>query len=60
MTIGKKKRKPRPIEMDDKMFNNTCREDRRQTTCTCNTSQQIVVLREYLRNKVRVFVNVAE
>lgn len=48
------------MEMDDKMLNDTCREDRRQTAFTCNTSQQIVVLREYLRDKERVFVNLAE
>lgn len=35
--------------MDDK-----CREDRRQTTCTCNTSQQIDVLREYLKTKLKM------
>lgn len=44
--------------MDDKMFNDTCREDRRQTTytcnSTCNTSQLFVVLREYLKTKLKM------
>lgn len=42
MTIGKGKGKPD-------------RQKWTQTTCTYNTSQQILVLREYLRNKEWVF-----